>query len=114
MNVDAASLIRRARARANLTQKQLAALTGTTQSTIARLERPGSNPRLDTLERMLDATGQRLEIRALKRKLPEVDETQIAARLRLTPAERLATFTRSNRNIRSFLGSIRPVEADGR
>lgn len=38
-----------------LTQKELAHLTGTTQSAIARLERGGRPPRIDTLMRIADA-----------------------------------------------------------
>ncbi len=38
-----------------LSQQQLAMLTGTTQSAIARLERGGRPPKLDTLRRIADA-----------------------------------------------------------
>ena len=38
-----------------LSQKELAELTGTTQSAIARLERGGRPPRIDTLLRIADA-----------------------------------------------------------
>ena len=38
-----------------LTQKELAHLTGTTQSAIARLERGGRPPRIDTLMRIAEA-----------------------------------------------------------
>ena len=38
-----------------LTQKELAHLTGTTQSAIARLERGGRPPRIDTLLRIAEA-----------------------------------------------------------
>jgi predicted transcriptional regulator len=43
-------LIREARAEAGLTQSELAERAGTTQAAVARLERPGANPRLDTLQ----------------------------------------------------------------
>ena len=39
----------------NLSQRQLAELCGTTQSAIARLERGGRPPRIDTLLRIADA-----------------------------------------------------------
>jgi hypothetical protein len=39
--------------------------------------------------------------------LPDVDETQILERLRLTPAERLAAFERSQRNLRRLVGRAR-------
>ena len=38
-----------------LSQRELAALTGTTQSAIARLERGGRPPRIDTLLRIAEA-----------------------------------------------------------
>lgn len=50
-----------ARARAGLTQEQVAARMGTTQATIARLE-GGQKPSTRTLERFARATGHRLRI----------------------------------------------------
>lgn len=43
------------RLKLGLTQRQLAELTGTTQSAIARLERGGRPPRIDTLLRIAEA-----------------------------------------------------------
>jgi predicted transcriptional regulator len=43
------------RAAKGLSQRQLAELVGTTQSAIARLERGGRPPRIDTLLRIADA-----------------------------------------------------------
>ena len=40
-----------------LSQRELAELVGTTQSAIARLERGGRPPRIDTLLRIADALG---------------------------------------------------------
>ena len=51
-----------ARARAGLTQKQLAARMKTTQSVIARLEGGRVYPSARTLERFARATGTRLKI----------------------------------------------------
>jgi transcriptional regulator with XRE-family HTH domain len=84
----AGRLIREAREAAGLTQAELAARMGTTQSAVARLEGPGSNPRVENLERALLAAGHRLELRAEPAPQP-LDETLIAANLRLTPSERL-------------------------
>lgn len=55
------SLIR-ARAKANLSQADLAKRIGTTQSAIARLEGGGVSPSISTLRRYAEATGTRLEI----------------------------------------------------
>lgn len=84
----AARIVREARLAAGLTQAELARRMGTTQSAVARLEREGANPRLASLERAVRATGRHLEIDAL-RPPRSVDETLIARRLRMTPAERL-------------------------
>jgi transcriptional regulator with XRE-family HTH domain len=82
------TLIRDARREAGLTQAELAARLGTTQSAIARLERPDSNPRVATLEAALRAAGRRLEV-AAPAGPPEVDEEQIRRQLRMTPTQRL-------------------------
>jgi len=52
----------RARARAGLTQEQLAKRMRTTQAVIARLESGRSKPSTRTLERLATATGTRLRI----------------------------------------------------
>ena len=46
-----------------LSQKELAHLTGTTQSAIARLERGGRPPRIDTLLRIAEALDCELSVR---------------------------------------------------
>ena len=46
-----------------LSQAQLAELVGTTQSAIARLERGGRPPRIDTLLRIADALGCELQVK---------------------------------------------------
>ena len=55
-------LIRDARREAGLTQAQLAAHLGVSQSAIAKLEREGCNPKVETLDRVLRATGHRLQL----------------------------------------------------
>ena len=50
------------RARRSLSQRELAELTGTTQSAIARLERGWRAPRLDTLLRVANALDCALEL----------------------------------------------------
>jgi transcriptional regulator with XRE-family HTH domain len=52
-----------ARARANLTQEELAARMGTTRTVISRLESGRMKPSLRTLERFAEATGHRLDLR---------------------------------------------------
>ncbi len=57
-----ASAILAARARAGLTQDQLAKRMGTTQAVIARWEGGRVKPSTRTLERLAEATGMRLKI----------------------------------------------------
>jgi transcriptional regulator with XRE-family HTH domain len=83
-----ALLLAAARHRAGLTQADLAQRLGITQAAVAQLERPGSNPRLATLERALRATGAELVIGARPRE-PSVDEGLIRQQLELTPTQRL-------------------------
>lgn len=54
--------LRRARLDANLSQVDLAARAGTSQSALARYETGAALPTLPTLERLLAACGRRLEI----------------------------------------------------
>jgi ribosome-binding protein aMBF1 (putative translation factor) len=57
-----AAAIIEARARAGLTQEQVAQLMHTTQSNIARLEAGRTTPSTRTLERFAEAVGARLKI----------------------------------------------------
>jgi transcriptional regulator with XRE-family HTH domain len=81
-------LVRELRHRRAVTQRQLAARMGTTQSAIAALERPGSNPTTQTVADALDALGYELRLTAVA-KPPAVDESLIRQQLALTPAQRL-------------------------
>lgn len=87
-------LVRDARRNAGLTQAELAKRLGTTQSAIARLERNGANPRVDTLSRALDACGRELLLESRPHR-SSIDETLVAGRLRLTPEQRIKSFERA-------------------
>jgi len=60
---DPASFLRMARERSGLTQRALADRAGTSQSVVARIEGGQSSPRVSTLNRLVEATGHRAEIR---------------------------------------------------
>ncbi len=85
---DPAALLRDARRRAGLTQRQLALRLGVSQAAIAKLERPGTNPTFATLSGALWATGHRLELGAPARR-GGVDESLIRRQLELSPSKRL-------------------------
>lgn len=101
-----ALLIRETRTARGLTQATLAQMLHTTQSAVARLERGGANPTVKTLERVMAAMGKTLVLNAVEH-VPAVDETMIAANLRLTPAERLDRFSDYYASLRSLVGSVR-------
>lgn len=83
-------MLRKARRRAGLSQRELARLTGVAQPTVARIERGQEVPRIDTLARLLQACGESLEARP--RLGVGVDRSLIREMLRRTPAERLASM----------------------
>lgn len=58
----AAQAVAYARAKADLSQKQLSELTGIDQSDISKIERGTYNPSVATLERIANALGRRLTI----------------------------------------------------
>ena len=60
MSLTLRMFIRMARKLAGLSQKQLAERIGVTQSMIAKLESPRGRPTPDTADRILKATGYRL------------------------------------------------------
>ena len=98
-------LIKAARTKATLTQADLARNLGVSQPVVARLEREGANPRLETLDRVIAATGYSLEL-ALAAP-PSIDETMIKADLKLSPEERLRQFANSYAFAKR-LGEARP------
>jgi transcriptional regulator with XRE-family HTH domain len=85
---DAAMLIRKARNDAHLSQADLAERLGVSQAAVAKLERVGSNPTVDTLDNVLWATGHCLTLTAPARRAG-VDESLIRQQLELSPAERV-------------------------
>lgn len=82
------SLLRDARRRAGLTQRQLAERAGTSQSAVARYERARAMPDLATLFRLVRACGLDLRMRLEARDLH--DDELLADRLAMTPTERAA------------------------
>jgi transcriptional regulator with XRE-family HTH domain len=98
---DPGNLIRTAREAAGLTQEELAARLRISQPAVAKLERPRSNPAVATLDRVLRATGHRLELSAPEW-MPAVDPTLIRRQLELTPAERLRVLERMHAAARTL------------
>ena len=91
------NMVRFSRLRAGLTQEELSKKAGISQPALARIEAGRVRPRIDTIERLLDACGMSLE--AVPRAGDGIDRTTIRRMLRLTPQQRLQTATREARNL---------------
>lgn len=68
-----AGLIAAARDRAGLTQRQLADRSGTSAAAICEYEAGRRTPRVDTLERIIDAAGARLAVDVRWPERPVID-----------------------------------------
>jgi transcriptional regulator with XRE-family HTH domain len=104
MSQDAAGLLREARKRAGLSQRELARRAGTAQSVVARIERGLTDPSWETLTRLIAAAGFGLQCELAPRPAPDSHMLEDVARiLALTPEERLAEV----RNVNNFLAAAR-------
>jgi transcriptional regulator with XRE-family HTH domain len=81
-------LLRDARRRHHVTQKQLAARARTSQAAISRIERDAVSPSVATLANLLDVLGEELELGSKPVDYGH-DVTILRANLDRTPAERL-------------------------
>ena len=97
-------LLKDARRGAGLTQADLARRLGVSQAAIAKLERPGANPTVETLDRIVWATGHRLTLAAPPRR-NGVDESLIRRQLELSPAQRIAGIEDMYRQARSLVAA---------
>jgi predicted transcriptional regulator len=97
----AARLLRTARRRAGLSQRELADAAGVAQPAIARIESGRVQPRVDTLDRLLEACGWDLEV--APRLGIGVDRTVMRLLLRLTPIERLELAVADARGLERIL-----------
>jgi transcriptional regulator with XRE-family HTH domain len=106
VRLDPALLVREARSRAGLTQRELAARAGTSQSVVARVEAGQTRPGSGTLRQLLEAAG--FELRAELVLLPVVEThmlEDVARILALTPEQRL----REVGNVSRFESAARRV-----
>jgi transcriptional regulator with XRE-family HTH domain len=101
-----AELLRQARTRAGLSQRELARRAGTTQSVVARIEREQASPTWETLERLLAAAGVQLNPRTEPADGSMLYE--VPGILNMTPESRLQGVA----NVSDFLYRVRRV-SDG-
>lgn len=92
IGVDAARLLRQARARAGLSQRELAGRASISQPMISAIERGLQDPRHATLDKLLRACGHEVDL--VVRGGEGVDLTQFLPMLRLTPGQRLRAASR--------------------
>ena len=89
------SVVREARRKAGLTQRELATRAGTSQSAVARYERARSVPDIPTLQRLLEACG--LELRFKVEPLDDTQDRQIREAIARPPKARLEANRRVTR-----------------
>jgi predicted transcriptional regulator len=95
--MNGAQLLKKARRRAGLSQRELAASVGIPQPDIARIESGAVVPRVDTLGRLIAGCGERLE--SFPRLGVGLDRSTIRELLRLSPAERARLAVTEARNL---------------
>jgi len=92
------TVLRLARTRAGLSQRQLAHRAGTTQSVVARIELGETSPTWDTLTRLVAAAGFDLDARLTLRPVAQSHMLADVPRiLGLTPEERLREVANASR-----------------
>lgn len=99
------TILRYARRRAGLTQRELAALARAPQPAIARIESGAVSPRLGTLLPLIEATGFALEIAPAIG--DGVDRTLIRSALERSPEERIRAAGVAAANLAAFVDATR-------
>ncbi len=106
--MDAGRVLREARLKAGLTQRELSMRAGIAQPAIARIESGKVTPRVDTLDRLLRACGWALES---TRRLGEgLDRTGIHELLSIAPEERAKLASDEANNLEDVLAAAREVD----
>jgi transcriptional regulator with XRE-family HTH domain len=98
------ALIRLTREQHGLTQAQLALRASTSQNAISRIERDETSPSVETIQRLLAAMGERLELSVRRLEL-DFDADHLADSAAQTMSERLQRSLAWNR----FAGQLTGV-----
>lgn len=104
-------LVREARRRARLSQRELAARAGTTQSALARLENGRTNPSFDTVLRLVRLCGLDLDVMLVER--DDSDWMQATELLALTPAQRVSHGVQTADTMLAVQGAARSGHGAG-
>lgn len=105
-------LIRTTRARHGLSQARLAHRVGTRQSAISRLEADEVSPSIETLELVMRAMGEQLQL-AVESPQRDYDPAHLRATRARPPAERLALGISWNRMAGRLAAAGREASARG-
>lgn len=105
IGVDAARLLRQARARSGLSQRELAGRARVSQPMISSIERGLQDPRHMTLDRLLRACGQELDL--VLKGGEGVDATQFIERLRVSPQVRVDSAVAGSKNLERMVRSMK-------
>jgi transcriptional regulator with XRE-family HTH domain len=108
----AGALLRARREAHGLSQARLALRAGTTQAAVSRVERGELSPSIATLERLLWAMGEELDLSAQPAP-PDWDEDHLRDTLRRPPADRLALAVSWNRLAGHLAVAGRRARGDG-
>lgn len=103
-----ADLVRRARRRAGLSQRALAARAGVSQPAVARMESGRHNPSLATLTRLLTACGEQLVLDSVP--VDDHDLSLLESTLPLSVEQRIDRLLA----VQSFAAELRDAVAAGR
>jgi HTH-type transcriptional regulator/antitoxin HipB len=103
------TLVRTARRRKGLTQRELSHRTGISQPMISSIERGLQDPRYSTLERILAAVDQEIDV--VERAGRGVDRSQFVESLRLEPLQRLRNGVSASKAIDRLVRSARRVNS---
>jgi len=104
IGMDAARLLRQARARSGLSQRALAERVGISQPMISAIEGGLQDPRHGTLDKLLRACGQELDLVLTAGE--GVDATQFIAGLRRSAQARVDGAVEGSKNIEQLVRSI--------
>lgn len=105
-STEAASIVRRARTLARLSQRELATRAGTAQPSVARIEAGRTSPTMDTLVRLVEAAGFQLRIDLSERTQDDaiieaykrdIDRTLLRENLKKSAEQRVQSLTALSR-----------------
>ena len=101
----AAELVRQTRRRHGIDQRSLARRCRTSQTHISRIERGEVSPSVETLERILQAMGERLELRAVPGPHGNQSVNELRADMQLTPGERIVQAAELSHALTTIAGA---------